>query len=575
MSNTALKLDTFEQHKPLASYQPRSPLNSAYHKLVADNYEELEDTWESDYQHMYGYWRPHVLDVIYKYLDCGDPHLGFARVKCTHCNTEYLLPFSCKCRSFCPSCHQRRVVEFGEFLREEVLEDVPHRQWVFTIPKRLRPYFMHNRKLLAKLSRCAWEVLSDYLMTSVTTDTDDNVKPGLVAGKACYSPMQPGCTIAVQTFGELANFNPHVHVIASSGCFKNNGDFLYGISPNAEDLTAPFANAVFKMLKKENVISLAVINNMSTWQHSGFNIHCGSSVNFSDADAVERLARYIVRAPISQERLKYIPDKNSRNGIWKVIYEGKTTKRVETFSALDLLARLVTHIPNKYEQTVRYYGYYSNKSRGVRAKAKANAIDEAASNSGNPATYAPVAVPLQAFEFHRENLLDATTVPSAPNTVSVSLSRKRFKKNWARLIQKIYNIDPLKCPKCNGKMRIVAFIEEEAVIKKILSHLNLWLPQYHDPPDSPDYCYDSSVPTSAAFSPLLEAKDCEDLQLNMFSGRSYEWWEAGNRVNACTRANNRQSDLKYKNSHEECQYSYEDHQHPYEDEFSQEVFYED
>ncbi len=37
------------------------------------------------------------------------------------------------------------VMEFGEYLHDEILLDVPHWQWVFTIPKRLRPYFMHNR----------------------------------------------------------------------------------------------------------------------------------------------------------------------------------------------------------------------------------------------------------------------------------------------------------------------------------------------------------------------------------------------------------------------------------------------
>lgn len=116
--------------------------------------------------------------------------------------------------------------------------------------------------------------------------------------------MQPACVIAVQTFGELVNFDPHLHIIASNGCFTNNGTFNEGISPNANDLLVPFAKAVLKMLKKEKAISLAVINNMSTWQHSGFNIHCGSPVSVSDADAIERLARYIVRSPISQERLK-------------------------------------------------------------------------------------------------------------------------------------------------------------------------------------------------------------------------------------------------------------------------------
>jgi hypothetical protein len=47
-------------------------------------------------------------------------------------------------------------VEFGEWLCTQELKQVPHRQWVFSLPKRLRIYFMFDRKLLAKLSRCAW-----------------------------------------------------------------------------------------------------------------------------------------------------------------------------------------------------------------------------------------------------------------------------------------------------------------------------------------------------------------------------------------------------------------------------------
>ena len=109
-------------------YAPRSPRKSQYYRCIEAHFEELEGVWEERYQNKYGFWRPHVIDVIYKYLDCGDLHFGFARVKCDDCNEEYLLPFSCKRRYFCPSCHQKRVVEFGETLYEEVLKQVPHRQ---------------------------------------------------------------------------------------------------------------------------------------------------------------------------------------------------------------------------------------------------------------------------------------------------------------------------------------------------------------------------------------------------------------------------------------------------------------
>ena len=54
------------------------------------------------------------------------------------------------------------------------------------------------------------------------------------------------------------------------------------------------------------------------------------------------------------------------------------------------------------------------------------------------------------------------------------LQQKAYKKRWAQLIHQVYEVDPLICTVCGGKMRIISYIEEEEVIKKILKHLNLW-----------------------------------------------------------------------------------------------------
>ena len=97
---------------------------------------------------------------------------------------------------------------------------------------------------------------------------------------------------------------------------------------------------------------------------------------------------------------------------------------------------MCSHVPNKGEQLARYYGHYSNVSRGRRRKAQ--------------------------------------TDDQIPHILEPELSPKEFRKSWARLIQKIYEVDPLTCPKCRGSMRVIAFIEDEDVIKKILKHLGLW-----------------------------------------------------------------------------------------------------
>jgi len=100
-----------------------------------------------------------IEDVVNKYLDYGNPKNGFARIKCKDCGLERLLIFSCHGRGFCPSCHAKRREEWGEWMREKLVLDVPHRQVVFTVPKMLRIYFKYNRSLLSDLCLCGKEAL--------------------------------------------------------------------------------------------------------------------------------------------------------------------------------------------------------------------------------------------------------------------------------------------------------------------------------------------------------------------------------------------------------------------------------
>jgi len=275
-----------------------------------------------------------------------------------------------------------------------------------------------------------------------------------------HDDAKAGAAVAVQSFGDFQNFNPHLHVLATDGCFYGNGSFKTCPTPQAKDLEEPFRYEVFKMLKAEGKINNVVIENMMNWRHSGFNVHCGNAIWPHNEEGLENLARYIIRASFSQERMTYIAADDSADGVAKVLYESKDGKATKTFDALDWLAQLVSHIPTKGEQMVRYYGFYSNKSRGLRKK---TGIDDA-----------------------------------VPALIESEVSSKEFRKNWARLIQKIYDVDPLLCPKCLGSMRIIAFIEEEQLVKKILKHLNLWdvrrkpPARAHGPPTEAFIIYDES-----------------------------------------------------------------------------------
>ncbi len=53
----------------------------------------------------------------------------------------------------------------------------------------------------------------------------------------------------------------------------------------------------------------------------------------------------------------------------------------------------------------------------------------------------------------------------------------RARSAWARLIRKVYEADPLECPKCKKPMRIIALIDDPPVVRRFLEHLGLWQPE--------------------------------------------------------------------------------------------------
>ena len=318
-------------------YKPRKPRLSPLYHSIQNHFAEFESVYEERYQKKYGVLRDVVREVVYKYLGCGDLRRGFARIKCKGCNHEVLLAFSCKGRYFCPSCHQKRVLMFGEWITEEIFYPPPHRQYVFTVPKMLRPHFRFDRKLLGKLSRCAYQCLKEFFCKTL------NTKEGV-----------PGVVISIQTFGDLVNFHPHLHCLVTDGCFMPNGWFHVLPKIDVRKLEKLFQHKVLKLLLKEKRISQEWAEKLLSWRNSGFNIHNQVKIGSQDRRGRESLAQYILRSPFSQEKLTYRQDSKT------VLYRSKmnpvTKKNFAIFTVLDWIATLTAHIPNKGEQLVRYYG---------------------------------------------------------------------------------------------------------------------------------------------------------------------------------------------------------------------------
>lgn len=428
-------------------YSRRNPFASPFWKIVNASFSEFERIYPERYAQKYGFWRPILHVAAGKFIKCGDLREGFARVRCDDCGHDMFVSFSCKTRCFCPSCHQKRILELSIHVREDVFAHVPHCQFVFTIPKRLRIYFRFNRCLLGRLPKIAYGLVRDIYRAALGRD---DIVPGMAA--------------TVQTFGELAHWHPHVHAIVTEGVFTTDCGFVALPALASEPFLKLWEHEVFRLLLDEGKIAPETVEQMRSWKHSGFSVDRSVLIGAGDADAIERLVQYIARCPFSLDRIvkvtptgqvvyraehqdcRKFPDPDSddlRSGI---------SRNFQIFDPMDFLAEVTQHIPETGEHTIRYYGWYSNKSRGMRAKVLSASED------------IPFAI-----------------ADEEEDTPFQKLCRSR----WAALIKKVYETDPLKCPKCGGQMRIIAFLEKKDqpdVIEKILRHCGLWR---EEPPRAP------------------------------------------------------------------------------------------
>jgi hypothetical protein len=161
---------------------------------------------------------------------------------------------------------------------------------------------------------------------------------------------------------------------------------------------------------------------------------------------------------------------------------GGPRRNFQVFGALDFLAELTQHIPNKGEHLVRYYGYYSHRQRGIRAKRSGSGSfsDRQPSESedkdplGQKRCLTPSAKSTES-EPEQEVIIDRSAV-DAQKAAAGDGPRAGSVSTWAMLIRRVYEVDPLACPKCGGAMKIISFIErcQQDVIERILRHCGLW-----------------------------------------------------------------------------------------------------
>ena len=151
-----------------------------------------------------------------------------------------------------------------------------------------------------------------------------------------------------------------------------------------------------------------------------------------DRKGIEQLCRYITRPAISNERLSINRDGNVVLNL-KTAWRNGATHIVLT--PLEFMQRLAALVPRLH--LIRFHGALAPNAK-LRSKVVPVPAQKATAGEG-----------------------DCQHAHSAP-----------VRMTWARLLKRVFDIDIEQC-QCGGKLKLVAVIEEPAVIGKILAHIGL------------------------------------------------------------------------------------------------------
>jgi hypothetical protein len=472
------------------SYEPRSPDGSVLHRIVQDHLETflVQAARLRDGDGL----PPFVERAFREFLQCGFLAGGFARFRCGNCGLNRLVAFSCKSRGLCPSCDGRRMAERAAHLVDHVFPDVPVRQWVLSLPHRLRYRLAWDhdlcRRVAAVFLRAVFRLLREH------------------ARAAGLEQPRGGAVAVIQRFGGALNLNVHIHALVLDGVFARDGageiafhparclttldvaDVLAAVEPrirrrlngaelprgdherHAEDGGVdPWADEAPALagLAAASVQGLVALGRHpgtrldrvgqarepvdprplgschARW--NGLDLHAGLVVAAGQRDRLERVCRYALRPPVTPERLALTADGQVRLALRQPWADGTTHV---VFDPVEFLGRLAVLVPRPRVNLILYYGVL-----GARAAWRPEVVPRLPSGQV-PAT---------------GDLEDDGGLAAAAGTAQ----RRARGQRWADLMRRTFAFDVLACPRCGGRLRLVSLVEDGAVIGRILRHLRL------------------------------------------------------------------------------------------------------
>ena len=273
---------------------------------------------------------------------CRTQALGGHIDACEECGVVRVSYNSCRNRH-CPKCQGRKREQWVEARTDELLP-VPYFHVVFTMPSLLNESCLqYPERLYGILFKSAWETLRTFALAK-------ELKTGMIA--------------VLHTWGQNLSLHPHLHCIVpgggtdKQGKWKNirtDGKYLFPVKALSKVFRAKYVS----MLRKENVISPTVVNNLFAKPWVVF-----SKRPFAHpAHVIEYLGRYTHKVAISNNRLKDYTDN-------KVTFSYKDYRNVckvkeMTLDDTEFIRRFALHILPKGFMKIRHYGILSSTCKKI------------------------------------------------------------------------------------------------------------------------------------------------------------------------------------------------------------------
>jgi hypothetical protein len=470
-----------------ATHRRHRPERTALYAIVREHLAAFERLAEENYA------RPlpkYVRRAFAEYLRCGLPEHGVMRLHCEDCGHDRVVAFSCKQRGPCPSCAGRIMANTAAHLVDRVLPNVPIRQWVLSLPHELRMVAARHPAVISAIDRILFREVERWMRRSA----------GPREGRA-------GAVTFVQRFGGSLNLHVHFHVLFLEGLFTRDGDALVSfhpvLTPTREellDVLRRVARATRRMLSRracadENPDGLEPsamdgcarmatqrglfdhLHELKRGQrdedpfdapqgrhsiaHDGFNLHAAVQVGADDDVSRERLVRYCARPAFAHERISILSD-------GRIAYAIKQPRKSGTHRILEpveLIARIAALIPPPRCPFLRYHGVLAPNSRW-----RSLIVPRSATPPTHPRPSSSPPTPKPKSHQRQQPARAAFAMISAAHQTRLAageLLATGPRLDWSRLLRRTFACDVLICPRCKGRARVLAVIQDPSEARRL------------------------------------------------------------------------------------------------------------